>query len=206
MYFIKTPQIFKILFKDCIWTIPSKEKIVYLTFDDGPTPYVTDWVLDILDMFNAKATFFTLGKNVENNFDLYCRILKDGHSVGNHTNDHLKGWDVSTTAYVNNITKASELIDSSLFRPPYGKMTYNQYKEVKKLYTIVMWDILSGDFDSKMTADKSISKMKSKMKPGSIITFHDSIKAEPLLKLILPEILHYCKSLGYALKAIPTKN
>jgi peptidoglycan/xylan/chitin deacetylase (PgdA/CDA1 family) len=203
MYFIKTPQIFKFLFNDCLWSIPTNQKVIFLTFDDGPTAGVTEWVLEILAVYSAKATFFTIAKNVQANPELYKRILNEGHSVGNHTYDHLNGLSVSTEKYVNNIQKASEWIDSKLFRPPYGKMTFNQYKHVKKQYTVVMWDLLSGDFDGKMTSQKSFSKLKSGIVPGSIVTFHDSKKAEPLLTAILPEFLQYCQAQGYRFDAIP---
>jgi peptidoglycan/xylan/chitin deacetylase (PgdA/CDA1 family) len=203
MYFIKTPQIFKFLLNDCLWSIPTNQKVIYLTFDDGPTAGVTEWVLDTLTLYSANATFFSIAKNIEQNPELYQRILSSGHSVGNHTYDHLNGLMVCTDEYLNNIQKASQWIDSRLFRPPYGKMTYDQYKNVKKLYRVVMWDLLSGDFDSKMSPKKSISKLKSGFVPGSIVTFHDSKKAQPLLMTILPEFLQYCQSQGYRFNAIP---
>ncbi|HMP29468.1 MAG TPA: polysaccharide deacetylase family protein [Saprospiraceae bacterium] len=191
------------MLKDCLWELPKDQKVIYLTFDDGPTPEVTDWVLAILQIYNAKATFFSIGKNIVAHPKIYANILTSRHSVGNHTFDHLDGFQVSTKEYLDNINKASECIESNLFRPPYGRMTINQYLQVKKQNKIIMWDLLSGDFDPKMSAKKSIDTLISKAKDGSIITFHDSIKAKPLLQSILPEVLHYWHENGYTFEAIP---
>jgi peptidoglycan/xylan/chitin deacetylase (PgdA/CDA1 family) len=202
MYFIKTPQILKFFFKDLIWDIPNTDKTVYLTFDDGPTFEVTKWVLETLRSYDAKATFFCIGKNVKENLDIYQMILDEGHSVGNHTFSHINGWKTKSVDYIRDITKAKEWINSNLFRPPYGKIRYDQSKILKTNYKIVMWDMLSGDFDPELDIQNSINKMKTNSKSGSIVTFHDSKKAEKNLKVILPIMLQFWKEQGYQLKAI----
>src|SRR5690606_27662698 len=152
----KTPKLVKLLFPFYVWDIKTQQNILYLTFDDGPTPGITDWVLDILLEYNAKATFFCLGKNVETNPDIYKRILAEGHAVGNHTYEHLKGWKTTPVEYIESIKKASTYIKSNLFRPPYGEITIPKGKILKKLgYKIIMWDILSIDWDKRISPKKT---------------------------------------------------
>jgi peptidoglycan/xylan/chitin deacetylase (PgdA/CDA1 family) len=193
MFFVRTPLLLMKVFPELIWRFREKEKDdsnhVYLTFDDGPTPGVTTWVLDQLRQFEAKGTFFCLGKNVEKNPDLYKKIIEEGHAVGNHTYSHLKGWQMDNTEYFNDIDLAGNFIDSSLFRPPYGKVTSSQIKFLSDHYQIVMWDILSQDYSRSLSPDKVLSNVLENVRGGSIVVFHDSVKAEPNLTYALPRVL-----------------
>ena len=189
----------------CVWDIPTKEKIIYLTFDDGPNPIATPLVLDTLNEYNAKATFFCIGKNVLENTVLYRRILIEGHRVGNHTHNHLNGWKTKDKDYIDNIYEASKYIDSDLFRPPYGKISKFQIAcltKQKKKFEIIMWDVLSGDFDKKISVEKCISNVIKNSTPGSVIVFHDSEKAYEKMSKTLPIILSHFSGLGYLFKAI----
>jgi len=193
MFFVKTPYLLMKVFPELIWRYKEKEKVktnhVYLTFDDGPTPGVTTWVLDTLRQFEAKGTFFCLGKNVEKHPDLYRKIIDEGHAVGNHTYSHLKGWQMDNTEYFNDIDLANCLIESDLFRPPYGKFKNSQIKHLSDNYKIVMWDILSQDYSLNITREKVLSNVLENIRGGSIVVFHDSVKAEPNLTFALPRVL-----------------
>ncbi len=215
----KTPGFVKTLFPNFVWNIDTFDKELYLTFDDGPTPEVTDWVLQTLKQYNAKATFFCIGKNIESNPDIFQNILNEGHGVGNHTYDHLKGWKNKTKVYIDN----TELTDSvmgfqfqnsaigkdylsetlKLFRPPYGKFKVKQSKKLQQLgYNIILWDVLSYDWDEKVSEDTCLKNVISVAKEGSIVVFHDSLKAERNLKYALPKVLEYFSEKGYRFKAI----
>jgi peptidoglycan/xylan/chitin deacetylase (PgdA/CDA1 family) len=179
---------------------------VYLTFDDGPHETATPFVLDTLKQYNVKATFFCIGKNVVAHPDIYNRILQEGHAVGNHTHNHLNGWKTPTASYLNNISLAEGVIDSKLFRPPYGKITFNQSKYLRKAvpaWTIIMWDVLSGDFDVDITPEQCLKNVTDKIEPGSIVVFHDSAKAWDRMSYALPKVLEYCKSKGWQVAALP---
>ena len=193
MFFVKTPYLLMKVFPELIWRYKEKEKEktnhVYLTFDDGPTPGVTTWVLDTLRQFEAKGTFFCLGKNVEKHPDLYRKIIDEGHAVGNHTYSHLKGWQMDNTEYFNDIDLANCLIESNLFRPPYGKFKSSQIKHLSDNYKIVMWDILSQDYSLNISREKVLSNVLENIRGGSIVVFHDSVKAEPNLTFALPRVL-----------------
>jgi peptidoglycan/xylan/chitin deacetylase (PgdA/CDA1 family) len=210
LYFVKTPWWLKKLYPRCIWDIAVKEKIIYLTFDDGPHPVVTPFVLDTLKQYNAKATFFCIGKNVVAHADIYRRELDEGHRVGNHTFNHLNGWKVSDELYLKNILEAGRYIDSSLFRPPYGKITRFQVKlltgirnsPVNSNFKIIMWDVLSGDFDVSLSAETCSLNVIKNAAPGSVVVFHDSEKAFPRLKEALPKALQYLSEKGYKFEAI----
>jgi len=178
---------------------------VYLTFDDGPTPVVTPWVLDQLDEVQAKATFFCLGRNVDKHPDLYKQILVTGHSVGNHSYSHMKGFRSSIKRYMDDIHLASNLIDSKLFRPPYGRILPGQVKAVIQQYDIIMWDVLSIDYNSGLTGERVLQNVTNNVKPGSIIVFHDSDKASDNLYYALPRTLEFLHESGYAMKAIPSE-
>ncbi len=199
-YFVKTPSILKPIMGDMLWNIDSKKKELFLTFDDGPTPRVTEWALDILSSFDAKATFFCLGKNVEQFPEIYQRIINEGHVVGNHTYDHPNGWKTKDSGYFNNVKHCSELVDSKLFRPPYGKISRSQHKVLKDDYTIVMWDVLSGDFDLSITPEKCLDNVINNSSKGSIIVMHDSLKAEKNLRYALPKMLDHFTSDGFIFK------
>ncbi len=202
MYLVKTPAIAKQLFCDYLWDIPTNEKVLYFTFDDGPIPDVTTMVLDILNDFSAKATFFCVGENVERNPKIYQRILDDGHTVGNHTFNHLNGWKTPKDVYLNNVAKCSKLVNSKLFRPPYGKITREQASFIKPDYKIVMWDILCGDFDQKVSSKDCFARMKKHAKPGSIIVLHDSVKTKNCVQAALPETLAFFLEQGYRFDAL----
>jgi peptidoglycan/xylan/chitin deacetylase (PgdA/CDA1 family) len=216
MYFIKAPFWLRSLYRPLIWKIPEREKILYLTFDDGPHETATPFVLDQLHKFGAKATFFCIGKNVDENPAIYQRIIEEGHRVGNHTQNHLNGWKVSEAEYLSNIDQAAKSIHSTLFRPPYGRIKMGAINKVKDLIEknakerglfsaakIVMWDVLSGDFDVKLRPSKCLENITKNASAGSIIVFHDSAKAWERLEFSLPWVLdYYCKE-GYQFKAIP---
>ena len=209
-YFVKTPWLLKKLYPRCVWDIPVKEKVIYLTFDDGPHPAATPYVLNTLQQFNAQATFFCIGKNVVEHNAVYRNILDAGHRVGNHTFNHLNGWKVRDENYVQNILEAGKYIDSNLFRPPYGKITRFQVKlltEIKnspmnRNFSIIMWDVLSGDFDNNVSPEKCSLNVISNARPGSIIVFHDSEKAFERLQIALPRVLEHFSKKGYRFESI----
>lgn len=210
LYFVKTPWWLKRLYPRCVWDIPVKEKILYLTFDDGPHPVVTPFVLNTLKQYDARATFFCIGKNVAAHPDIYSNILEEGHRVGNHTFHHLNGWKVTDEMYLKSIFEAGKYIDSSLFRPPYGKITRFQVKlltgirnsPVTSNFKIIMWDVLSGDFDVALLGSTCSRNVIKNAQPGSVIVFHDSEKAFPRLKEALPRTLEHFSKKGYRFEAI----
>jgi len=201
MYLVKTPGIIQTVFASLVWRIANSKK-VYLTFDDGPIPEATPWVLDLLKSKNIKATFFCVGENVEKYPEIYQRILSEGHSVGNHTFNHLNGWKTNGNQYNKNVAKASKIIESSLFRPPYGKLTPGLVKQLRKDYNVVMWDVLSGDFDTSITPQDCLKNVKENANQGSIIVFHDSIKAIDTLKFVLPEVISFFEEKGIQMDKI----
>jgi len=205
MKIFKTPTLLRLLFAPIICKIKTNEKKIYLTFDDGPIPEITPWVLNLLNEYNAKATFFCVGENVYKYPEIYRNILENGHVTGNHTYHHLKGWKTNTSEYFENIEKAERLINSPLFRPPHGQLKWQQFKRLQKekKYTIIGRDVLTHDFDKTVNADIIAKKTKKYTTKGSIIVFHDSLKAEKNLKKILPDILKYFFEKGFAFESIP---
>ena len=227
-YTIKAPWLFKkIIYPSLIWEKPTEEKILYLTFDDGPHPVATPFVLDQLKQYNAKATFFCIGKNVMQQQNLYRRILDEGHKAGNHTFDHLNGWKTNNETYITNISKAAKYIDSNLFRPPYGRITKLQASMLQRVsgeglmddekkdnkqsssftthhspFTIVMWTILSGDFDEKISPERCLQNVILHSKPGHIIVFHDSRKAWNRMSFALPRVLEYFSKQDFRFKTL----
>lgn len=198
MYLVKTPWILKSLYPSLIWNIKTEDKKLYLTFDDGPHPKATSFVLDILKQYNAQATFFCIGKNVVENRDVYDRIIAEGHKVGNHTQNHLNGWKTDDETYLENIKQAALNIDSNLFRPPYGRISRFQIKLLKQLkFKIIMWDVLSGDFDITLSKEKCLNNVILQATSGSIIVFHDSEKAWERLEYALPNVLEYFTQKGF---------
>lgn len=202
MYLIKTPNFVKPFGKSFIWKIDTNQKALFLTFDDGPIPVVTPWVLDTLDQFDAKATFFCVGENAARHSDILQEIIERGHLVGNHTQNHLNGWKTNQFTYCKNIVQAKEYIQSNLFRPPYGKITPAQTQSIKTKFHIVMWDVLSGDFDREITPQKCYENVINNTEEGSVIVFHDSIKAWPNLEYTLPKVLCYYSEKGFEFKAL----
>ncbi len=196
MYFFKTPFWLKWLYPKRIWDIKTHEKIIYLSFDDGPHPTITPFVLDLLKQYNAKASFFCIGHNVERYPQVYQRILSEGHTAGNHTYDHLNGFGTSNSEYIADIKKAANWIESDLFRPPFGRLKSVQARQLK-YYRIIMWDVLSGDFDPALKKETCLKMVKSKTRSGSILVFHDSEKAWEKLEYVLPELMAYFKAEGY---------
>ena len=186
------------------WDFHGDHQDVYLTFDDGPTPEVTPWVLDRLKEAGANATFFCLGRNVDKHPDLLKQILDAGHSIGNHSYSHLKGFRTSVKRYMDDIELASNLIDSKLFRPPYGRILPGQVKAVLEHYDLIMWDVLSIDYNSSLKGERVLKNVTRNVRPGSIIVFHDSEKASENLYYALPRTLEFLSENGYNMKAIPS--
>ena len=204
-YFIKTPWYLKKMYADLLWDIPSSEKVMYLTFDDGPNVTATPFVLEQLKKYNAKGTFFCIGKNVMEHPSLYRQLLDEGHVTANHTFNHLNGWKVPDEDYFKDILDARKYIDSSLFRPPYGRITRFQAKHLRQSslkFRVVMWDVVSGDFDTTITPDKCASNVLKNSRTGSIVVFHDSEKAFPNLQKALPATLEHFSVMGYRFEAI----
>ena len=206
-YLVKTPLLLKKIYPSYLWSINTKEKILYLTFDDGPHPEITPFVLRQLKRYNALATFFCIGKNVVSHPGIYKEIINGGHSVGNHTYNHWNGWKTNNDDYLKDIALASHEIDSDLFRPPYGRITSFQAKNLKQVMNgrepkVIMWDVLSADFDIDCTPQQCLANVVFASVPGSIIVFHDSEKAFPRLEYTLPKILYYFSEKGYLFKAL----
>jgi peptidoglycan/xylan/chitin deacetylase (PgdA/CDA1 family) len=203
MYLVKTPWWLKKIYPPALtWNIPAEENEIYITFDDGPHPAITPFALDNLKQYNAKATFFCLGKNVQQYPDIYRQIIDEGHRPANHTHNHLNGWKVKDSEYFENISLAKKYIDSNLFRPPYGRISRFQIQQLKDIFKIVMWDVLSGDFDIKLSPQKCLNNVISNTTPGSVIVFHDSEKALPRLEYALPKALEFFAEKGFKMKVI----
>ncbi|TYB78421.1 polysaccharide deacetylase family protein [Bizionia myxarmorum] len=216
---VKTPSIIKKLLPDFVWEFFTSEKVLFLTFDDGPTPEITQCTLDTLKQFNAKATFFCIGTNIQKHPHIFQSILKDGHRIGNHSNTHLKGWKTSVKDYVLNVNSAQEIINSEIlkaetsaqklnaspiFRPPYGQIKPSQGKALKAMgYTVITWSILSFDWDKDISGETCYLNVIKNSKPGNIIVFHDSVKASKNLKHALPKVLAYFTEKGYEFKTLP---
>jgi len=204
------PFLLKKFFPSIIRKIQTKEKILFLTFDDGPIPEVTPSVLDLLKRYKAQATFFCIGENVQKYPDVYNRIITEGHSTGNHTFNHLNGWKTKTKDYLENIRQCSVALNlkpqtsnlKPLFRPPYGRITPSQYSILKSQYSIILWDVLSKDWEQNLSADDCFHRVEKKAKPGSIIVFHDSLKAEVRMKPALERTLSYFSKNGYLFKGL----
>lgn len=208
IYWVKTNRFIKWLFPKYVWEISSHD-FVYLTFDDGPTPKVTDWVLDQLNLYNAKATFFCIGENISKHPEIFIKLITQGHSIGNHTFNHLNGWKTSDSNYLKNIELCENQISNlnsqncNLFRPPYGKIAPSQSRKLRKLgYKIIMWDVLSADFDTSISKEKCLQNILENMQPGSIVVFHDSKKAFANLEYVLPKVLEFGKTKNWKFEKI----
>lgn len=194
---IQLVDLFRPFLGKLTWRRNSSSKVIYLTFDDGPVPEVTPLVLDLLDKFNLKATFFCVGENVQKYPELYKEVLRRGHKTGNHTFNHLKGFNVSTDEYVANVEKASEYIESNLFRPPYGRIKRKQRKNLQSQYEIIMWDLITYDYNQKLEKEIIFNRVKRQSRNGSIVVFHDSIKAKNNMLSVLPLAIEFWNSKGY---------
>ena len=197
MFFAKTPRLIQALMPAYTWRIPDEEPVMYLTFDDGPIPELTPWVLDTLQSCGAKATFFCVGDNVRKHPGIYRRILEEGHSVGNHTYNHLSGWKTEDVKYLNNVRQCARMVKSDLFRPPYGRLMPRQRDVLRKHYRIIMWDVLSGDYDANISPEQCLQNVIDHAQAGSIVVMHDSLKAERNLRHALPAILRHFGASGY---------
>lgn len=202
------------LYPERIWAFSRTSNSVYLTFDDGPIPEVTPWVLDELKKHKAKATFFCIGENVAKHPEILKRIIAEGHTVGNHTYNHLNGWKTDTSKYIEDVLKCEKSLNTNsgldayqgsklLFRPPYGRIKSSQAKLLQnKGYKIVMWDIISYDFDASISEEECLQNVLGKIRPGSIVVFHDSLKAEKNLRYVLPKVLEYCRFRNWKIYSI----
>ncbi len=220
VYLKKISTLGKFLCPSLLWNLPKTGNTLYLTFDDGPIPEVTPWVLALLKEYHAKATFFCIGKNISKHPEIFEQILAEGHNVGNHSFNHLNGWKTPISTYIENVEKAEKIIfekseardrnqgnrtkkNLKLFRPPYGKITPKQIKTLQgQGYKIVMWEVISGDFDVNVSPENCLNNVLKNSKPGSIVVFHDSIKASEKLKEVLPKVLEYYHQKEFEFKAI----
>jgi len=202
MFIEQPPWIYRVFFPGTVWRIQAKEKCVYLTFDDGPIPELTPWVLDLLDKYQIKATFFCVGDNVRKYPDIYRMVLERGHRVGNHTFNHIQGICCRSKNYLKNVAKAAEWIQSDLFRPPHGHMRMPQLQQLKKKYRIIMWDVITRDYSPHMTSQGVINIIKKYTRSGSIIVFHDSLKATGRIEKALPQSIEWLISQGYQFKTL----
>jgi len=200
------PRIIQATDKRFLWKVKTLEKQVFLTFDDGPIPNVTPWVMDILSAYNARATFFCVGENVDRNRILFNSLLDNGHEVGNHTYSHLNGWKSKRFSYYRDIMRCQELYDFKLFRPPFGKININTINTLKKKFQLVMWDTLSVDYNQQISENTCYNNVVKHAEQGSIIVFHDSLKAEKNLKLVLPKVLEYYSNLAYQFDVLPASS
>jgi len=225
-YLKKISTLGKFLYPSLLWHLPKTGNTLYLTFDDGPIPEVTPWVLALLKEYNAKATFFCIGKNISNHPEIFEQILTEGHNVGNHSFNHLNGWKTPISTYIENVEKAEKIIfeksesrdrnqdnrtkskekskkNLKFFRPPYGKITPKQIKTLQgQGFKVVMWEVISGDFDVNISPENCLNNVLKNSKPGSIVVFHDSIKASEKLKEVLPKVLEYYHQKGFEFKSI----
>lgn len=203
LWYQSIPKWFQSLFPRMLWQIPgNNSQDVYLTFDDGPHPEISEWVIEQLDKYNMKATFFCVGDNARKFPDTLKKIQVQGHQIANHTMHHLKGWNTKTEDYIKNVDECAQYVSSNLFRPPYGKITTSQRKQLEHRYKIIMWSILSCDFDQNLNTSDALKGLKTKTKNGSIVVFHDSVKAEKNLKILLPPYLEYLHKQGYTCKIL----
>lgn len=203
MYFARTPRTAQSFFKELVWNVPGPGKDLYLTFDDGPIPVVTPWVLDVLKEHDAKGTFFCIGRNCVENPAILQRIRDEGHSVGNHTYDHLPGRTTPMRTYLRNVLQCQPYTRTRLFRPPFMSITLNQTRVLRSRFKVVLWDVLSADFDTEISSEECLRNVIDNVRPGSIVLFHDSEKAEPHLRYALPAVLKHFREQGYRFKALP---
>lgn len=194
---VRPPQILRSFYKGSVWRMDKNDPVIYLTFDDGPIPELTPWILDVLKSHNIKATFFCVGENIIKYPEIFKQILTDGHQVGNHTFNHIKGWKVSTSVYQENLEKCQVLTKTNLFRPPYGRIKKSQFKLISEKHKVVFWDVLTYDYDRLTSPKKCLDNALKHTRNGSIVVFHDNIKAEANLKFALPHYIEHFLKLNY---------
>ena len=203
MVLFRTPIFLRVLYPGLIWRVPTNDKKIYLTFDDGPVPGPTEFALSTLNKFQAKATFFCIGNNVKKHPETFRKIMIEGHKIGNHTYNHLNGWSTSKKYYSEDVEKCQKTIgDSKLFRPPFGRISRNQIRALKD-YQIVMWDVLTYDYAKSKKPERLLKGAKNATRSGSIVVFHDSYKAEKNMSYVLPRFLEHFRSLGYTFDMLP---
>ncbi|MGN0002282.1 MAG: polysaccharide deacetylase family protein [Sphingobacterium composti] len=202
MYFVNAPFFLRWYYPDVLWNKSRKEKKLYLTFDDGPIPEITPWIIDTLANYDIKATFFCVGENISKHPDIFQRLIEEGHRIGNHTYNHLKGWNTTDKEYIENVYKCNELTQTNLFRPPYARAKKSQLNLLKNDFEFVYWDVLSGDFDIKLSAEACFQNVQKHTKNGSIIVFHDNIKAIPRVQYALPKTIEYFLGKGFTFEIL----
>lgn len=202
----QVPTVVRKLFPKTVWRLPKKEKTVYLTFDDGPIPEVTPFVLELLQKYDIKATFFCVGENVQKYPNVFQMVVDAGHCVGNHTFNHYSGISRASKEYVSNVDKADQYIKSSLFRPPHGTLRYSQFISLRKKYTIVFWDVVTRDYNAKLSGEEVFKIVQKYVRNGSIIVFHDSLKAEKNMRYALPKTIEYLKTQGFHFDVLSNGN
>ena len=205
MYLVKTPWLLKKLYPNLVWNVDHNQRRIYLTFDDGPIPIVTPFVLNILKQYNAKATFFCIGDNVRKHPDIFEQVKNDGHAIGNHTFNHLNGWKTDNKTYLDNFLQAEKLLDTKLFRPPYGRIKRAQIKllmEAKPGLEIIMWQVLSGDFDINLKPEQCLKNVLKHTDNGDIVLFHDSLKAQPRMEYALPRAMEQWSREGFEFSSL----
>lgn len=194
---VRPPQLLRNYYRSSVWRMEKDAPVIYLTFDDGPIEDLTPWVLDTLRHYQVKATFFCVGQNIERNGPIFKRILDEGHQAGNHTYNHIKGWKTSNRDYFDNVEKCELLINTKLFRPPYGRIKKSQFKQLSKEYKVIFWDVLTYDYDKLVSPETCLDNSIRYTRPGSIIVFHDNIKAQKNLKYALPQYIEHFLKLNY---------
>ena len=199
-FLVRPPKILRRLYKKATWRGDGTKKAIYLTFDDGPIPTLTEWILDILKEHHIKATFFCVGENIAKHPSIFERIKQEGHQIGNHTYNHVKGWKVAHDEYINNMNRCQSLTQTNLFRPPYGRITKQQYRTVLKTHRIILWDVLTYDYDKFTSPQKCLKKSLKHTRNGSIIVFHDNVKATENITYALPLYIQGCLKSGYEFK------
>jgi len=197
MYWVKTPEFVQELFPKLLCRKAGDAPCLYLTFDDGPTPEITEWVLGLLGEYKALATFFCIGKHVETYPTLFKQIQQAGHQIGNHSYSHFNGFSTNNEVYLADVAKASLLIDSRLFRPPYGKLSWAQYQALQRLYTLVLWEVMPGDFDAKVSPERCLERILKNTRSDAIVVLHDSLKCAKILRFVLPKVLAHYANLGW---------
>ena len=194
---VSPPNVLRNMYKQCVWRMAPSGKKVFLTFDDGPIPGLTEWIAEYLGKYNIKATFFCVGDNVVKHPSVYQHLQKAGHALGNHTHNHLKGFYTGNETYFENVERCNEVMKSNLFRPPYGQLKFSQQRVLAKQYKLIMWDILSYDYSSSVSPDKCVQNAVEKTRPGSIIVFHDNVKAEKNVTYALPKTIEQLVDKGF---------